>query len=349
MKNYIIVKANTTADKEDLLSILKENLNDASKHLYLWKYINSPYGNARCWLAKEENSGKYVGSGALFPRRIMINGEPITTAIAGDFAVDKEHRVYGPALRLQKTIQASSVENEFKFIYGFPNKLSEGIFLRIGYKELGRFNRFVKLLRVEYKLKEYIGSSLTTKILSQIINFGVRKFSKENKYKRQPNFSIERPTFFDERFDILWERTLKRFPIIGERNSRLLNWRYSKSFFNHYQIFTLLEDRKKILGYIIFYFKENICYIADLLCVDLDFALDLLLSEFIIQMRKEDLFSISISYLGNELFIKRLREFNFYPRSEGQKVVIYSGESCPFTSYLYNKDNWYLFEGDSDT
>jgi hypothetical protein len=102
MNKYTIIEANANENKDDILPILKRNLNIASMQRYDWNYKNCPYGNARCWLAKCENS--YVGSAAIFPRKIIIKGEPMYAGIAGDFAVDKNHRAYGPALKLQKEI-----------------------------------------------------------------------------------------------------------------------------------------------------------------------------------------------------------------------------------------------------
>ena len=130
MSRYSIIEADVKRDEEKIFPILQRNLNVASTQRYKWNYKNCPYGTARCFLAKCENS--YVGSAALFPRKIIINGEPVYAEIAGDFAVDKKHRAYGPALKLQREIQSRLKNTRFKFIYAVPNELSKTPFFRLG-------------------------------------------------------------------------------------------------------------------------------------------------------------------------------------------------------------------------
>ena len=88
MSSYSIIKADITNNKSDILSILINNLPSASEERYLWNYERNPYGKAHNWLAKEDISGEYVGSGTLFPRKLYLNGKPVVVAIAGDFVVD---------------------------------------------------------------------------------------------------------------------------------------------------------------------------------------------------------------------------------------------------------------------
>ena len=60
---------------------------------------------------------------------MLVNGEMVYAGIAGDFAVDKKHRAYGPAIKIQRDIQNKIDDFKFEFIYGIPNKLSKPLFL----------------------------------------------------------------------------------------------------------------------------------------------------------------------------------------------------------------------------
>lgn len=348
MNRYTIIEGNVKNNKEDIFPILKRNLEGASAQRYEWNYENCPYGNARCWLAKDENSGDLVGSAALFPRKIFIEDEPVYAAIAGDFTVDKKHRGFGPALKLLREIQSSLRNTKFRFIYGVPNELSRKLFLRIGYKEIGKFERFVKILKTEYKSKQYLPFLAHSKMLLRVIDFFIKIFSKENRYKKRVNYSVEMPKYFDNRFDVFWEKVSTQFDIIGERTSHFLNWRYIQSSYQEYKIFCILNEKKEIAGYIVYYFEENMCHIVDILFVMLDDVLDSLLAEFSLFLRAKGKGSISIYYLGKGLLEKKLKEFNFHiVKKEDKHVLIYSPNLSAET-FLLDKKNWHFFQGDND-
>jgi len=299
-------------------------------------------------MAKESQSEAYVGSGALFPRRLFVNKKPVIAEIAGDFAVEKEHRVYGPALKLQKTIQSTLSEDSFKFIYGVPNKLSETLFLKIGYKEIGKFNKFVKVLKNEYKEKKYLSDFLRVKIFGYILDYIIKLFSKENWYKGMADFSIETPEHFDQRFDKLWAIALKQFNMIGERTSKFLDWRYKQSPAQKYETFCIVDKKMNIAGYIIYYDKDNMSNIVDMLFIESDKILGTLLVKFILFLRKKGIGSISIYYLGNNSLERKLKEFNFFLRKEEDvKVLIYSRNNS-MESELLDKNKWYFLAGDND-
>ncbi|MEC4686297.1 MAG: GNAT family N-acetyltransferase [Nitrospirota bacterium] len=349
MKKYRIVKADIEKNRDDLLPVLKRNLKDISEERYVWNYTASPHGQAHCWLASEEDSGRCVGSGSLFPRRIYVLGKAVYGAIAGDFAVDREHRAYGPALGLQRTIQSAHKDNGLEFIYGVPNKLSEPIFLRIGYSELGKYNRYIKILKAEYKLRHYLPPAPVARIFSGIIDLGLKGFSRESRYRRPRNVSIEMPVFFDERFDLLWKKALSQFKIAGERNSEALSWRYKESPHHDYSIFAFIDHEQYIHGYIVYYTENNACYIADVLFVDAESIGDSLFAEFILYMRREGIGSISIRYLGGGMLTRQLKNFGFFlVKEEDSSMLVYSDKTSPLTPYLLQGDNWYFLEGDLD-
>ena len=125
MTRYSIIEADVQNNRDEILSILMKNLTGASPNKYEWNYIQCPYGAAHCWLAKHEQSNTFIGTVALFPRVILVKGEPLIAAINGDFAVHIQHRNLIPALSLQKEIQSKIHDTKFKFIYGLPNKQSK--------------------------------------------------------------------------------------------------------------------------------------------------------------------------------------------------------------------------------
>jgi hypothetical protein len=111
----------------------------------------------------------------------------------------------------------------------------------------------------------------------------------------------------------------------------------------------LVNDKKEIIGYIVYYVEEKMCHIADILFFDSEEIIDSLLSEFILYMRQRDIGSISIHYFGNKLLIKKLREFYFILYKKGRgKILIYMNDASPFSRIFLNAENWHFLEGDID-
>jgi hypothetical protein len=347
MTRYSIIEADVQNNRDDILPILMKNLTGPSLNKYVWNYNQCPYGVARCWLAKHEESNTFIGTTALFPRVILVKGEPVYAAIAGDFAVDIQHRNLRPALALQKEIQSKIHDTKFKFIYGLPNKQAKGILLRLGYKKIGRFTHFIKPLKSEYQYNKYIHSFLQFKIFAKAVDFLIKSFAKENRYKTTLKYSIITPEYFDDRFDVFWKNVSKHFTIIGERTSIFLNWRYIQSPVKKYKIFCLSDEHNDIIGYSVYFLENNMCYIMDMLFEPSTEVISLLLAEFSRFIRMKGVGSISVDYLGGSLLEKKLREFNFLPIKNEMDLIIYNPNMADNTDLL-NKENWHFFAGDND-
>jgi len=347
MNEYEIIKTNGGKHKKDILPILERNLEDSSSNRYNWNYENCPYGVAHSWLARCKKSGNIVGLASLFTRKLIIKNKPLFAAIAGDFAVDKEHRVYGPSVKLQKEIQLAIKNNDFKFIYGIPNEQSRMLFLRLGYKEIGKFNRYIKIIKMEKIPEEYLPKYLHSKNFSKIVDFLIKGFSKEKRYKRKTSYTVETPEFFDDRFDVFWEKVSKQYSIIGEKTSEFLNWRYDQISSKKYNIFCLLDD-KEIKGFLVYFVKNNICHIVDMLFDKSDEVVNSLLAEFVYFARKKEISSIVVRYLGNRFFENKLKKFNFFmTKHDDLSVVIYNSDDS-LETYLQDGENWHFFTGDND-
>ncbi len=347
MNKYSVFEADIRNNRADIFPILIKNLQEPSSDKYVWNYIQCPYGAAHCWLAKHEQSNTFIGTAALFPRVILVKGRPVCAAIAGDFAVDVNHRNLIPALALQREIQSKIPDTGFRFIYGLPNKQSKGILLRIGYRKVGRFTHFIKPLKSEYQDNKYLHSFLQLKIFAGAVDIFIKSFSKENRYTTSLNYSIITPEYFDDRFDVFWKNVSRHFIIIGERTSSFLNWRYIQAPAKKYKIFCLLDEHKKIIGYTVYFIENNMCHIMDMLYEPSKEVICSLLAEFSRFIQKKGVGSISVDYLGGCLLEKKLREFNFLPINNETDLVIYSPDIAEDIDLL-NKENWHFFAGDND-
>lgn len=342
MNNYTIEKADHRTHKDRVLALLKRNL-DITEERYDWNYVKGP---VICWIAKDA-SGEVVGSAALFLRDMTVNGKPFKAGIAGDFAVDKEHRAFGPAMALQKSIIANLGLDNVDFVYTIPNEKSGPLLQRLGYREISVYRRFVKILKSEYKEGKNILPASMKGIASSITDFALEALSKERRYRRPFSIKVETPAAFDKRFDDLSTDAKKRFNVAGTRTADFLNWRYRESPYRNYAIFAVSRENGVLAGYIVYYIYENVAYIADILFDDTRESIKMLLSEFCNQMRDKGAGSISIRYVGGKSLESSIKEMNFIEDKRTQtKMLVYPGVEP--NQFLLNKENWYFLEGDND-
>ncbi len=347
MSKYIIEKADLGRQKDEILALLQRNLEGISEERFAWNYVKAP---AVCWLARDGSTGELVGTCAIFLRDATVNGRPARAGIAGDFAVDKKHRTFGPALMIQKSLLASLKDERVDFTYSIPNKLSEPLLVRLGYREIGKYHRYVKLLRAEYRENKNILPSPLKGIASGIADLTLKTISREFRYRRPGSVAVETPELFDGRFDELSRAAGKRMNIIGARGSRFLNWRYKESSYRDYRVFAVTRDAGALAGYIVYYIEGNVAYVADMLFDEgLTDAAKTLLSEFCIQMRKDSIGSVSIRFLGSHSVVAKLKEMNFFEDKRNETMVYAYCQSAPSEDkFLFNSGNWYLLEGDND-
>lgn len=343
--SYSVTRTNLERDRNDIVLLWKRNFPDLSEERYDWIYQNNPHGKALSWGVRETASGSVIGAASLFPRKMNLNGQSITVGIAGDFAVNQEHRGSNVAIKLQRAVTAKVTDNDLALIYGISNEKSEPVQRRVGYVLLGKMDRWAKVL----KTTKYLKASPLRGLVSKPIDFIMKNLSKETRCQRAEGYRIQKLNSFDPRFDQFWEKASRQFDIIGERSKDYLNWRYGQSPHRSYHIFSLIKkDNQEICGYVVYYVENKVGFIADILFLDFGSALDILLSEFIVYLRDQDVESLSILLFGCPPLAKKLKSFGFLLREEESRILVYLDRNSPYADFVLNRENWLLLEGDRD-
>src|SRR5688500_13696162 len=94
-----------TADTSALFGVWDAAYPAALAPRFDWLYRRNPAGPARVWLLCTP-TGEAVGGLSVFPRRFWAGGRHLSGAIVGDMIVLPAHRTLGPALMLQRAVQA---------------------------------------------------------------------------------------------------------------------------------------------------------------------------------------------------------------------------------------------------
>lgn len=352
MNKFSISEVDVESNKKDIISLLQNadwNVNyPASK--YEWKYLQAPYGKARCWLTVEDTTNQIIGISSIFPRRIYIDKKPIETYTLGDFYVDKKYRGFGPALKIQKKIFTDlQSDNKKKIVYGIANKLALRIAEKAGYSNYGPIDQYIKPLSIsqlaEHK-KDY-NKLLKIKSIQKILDVLFSLTAREKLSKKKRSYTIEILDHFDNQFDIFWEKAIQGFNIISEKNSSMLNWKYTDQPTRDFKVFCL-KEHNNLLGFIVYSTINNNHQIYDICFLKNTSILSDLLLEFSLFSREKQRAAIIFYYYGDPHIIKEFRNYNFRPIKYNKHNLILSTTSFNSNdlTFIQNQSNWNILLGD---
>jgi len=344
---YRVQIADTDHDRENILRLCKTSALQSSPEKYLWNYETNPLGRAWCALVIEPLHQQAVGTTALFPRRLLLDGVSLQAAVAGDLAVESEHRTLHPAMPLQTAAIGACCDGMFDVVYGFPNDAARSVQLRAGYNSVGQTCAGVRLLRTGAAFRQS-GRRLWN-LGASIFNSTITMVSKAARSQTSVGYSYVPLSRFDERFNRFWRRSLLEHRIIIQRDSRYANWRFLECPMRKYSLFAAQHETSgEIGGYLVWSpSHDGKIHISDVMADDDVF--DDLLTAFIREQQNQDAYCVTIVYFGDSKLIRKLHRLGFIFRSTRSEVLLSINPQLPKPERLLDPDNWYLLDGDSDS
>ncbi|MGV8056416.1 MAG: GNAT family N-acetyltransferase [Smithellaceae bacterium] len=338
-------------DSEALLALWKTSIQKYSPERFNWMYSENPYGPPITVLSKDNKSGRVVGCGSLVPRKMLIDGQDASMGIAADFIVEKEHRVFGPALSIQKALCEAAKERGFDLLFAFPSQPSHGVFSRVGYEILAEVRYYSKPLESKRFLDKRIENKILLKAISHPLNL-IHRLADIGNLICLPGKGLVTKVLAatDHQFDNLWQNARENHSVIGEKISSYLNWRYASCRGYFHDFFCLYSSREKTLkGYIVYEVENGIARIVDLFAEDAKMEAYLLV-KFSLKMRKEDIRGIVLTFLGSELFQASLRRFLFFERAGDRfcMVLFSKSDNEKFRKTVLEHKNWLLLDAEMD-
>jgi len=346
--SYKIYVMDPETHEKDIIEVWENNLSsEVQSHRFNWFYKFNPDGKPYTWLAESQKENKIVGSASIYPRNININGKIEKSAVAADFAIDKKHRVFGPAIPLQKIIGENYKNYNFIFVLAYPNHSSKAVFQRIGYKTLGMASDWSKLLRSEKKLEKFLKIKFLTRIICLFLDSFLNLIDWIERFNyRDEDFIVRIIESCDDKFDILWNSGKNNFRITPERSSQYLKWRYANNKNEKYKFLVLYnKNETEILAYLTYSVINDIAFINDIFFKNLDHKINYLILQFSSFMRKLGIEIIYLTYLGDKRFSDRLKQLRFIEREQTRACYLLLSED---NEELLNPDNWFLLDGDMD-
>jgi hypothetical protein len=351
-----VVPADLDKDRQVILDLWRRNLADAN-HLeerFNWQFLSGPFGRGQIWILKAD--GQPIGTTSLSMRPLKLRGTLTTAGVAGDLAVNKEHRFLQPALMLQRAL-ISSARPEISILYGVPNPAGASVMKYVGYREFCCVHRYAKVLRVSHYLKRFGKFGAVVPLIGGVADRGfaaLQSFGTRNGKRVTKVLPC-----FDERFDELWSRLSSEHPTWTVRDRRFLKWRYCECPIRRYKTLALLtQDESRLLGYLIYYVEDQSAICSDLLAGSGGDDLNCLLSSWASLAFDNGLASLSVCCsddalavtLGRQGFTRRSiapasKPDRARPREQCRTLFTYEAHSGTEPQVA---DGWYYTEGDSD-
>ncbi|MFZ5893632.1 MAG: GNAT family N-acetyltransferase [Myxococcota bacterium] len=342
------------SDRSAVLQLWHDNFGDhrirsAIDPRWHWLTEANPSGPVKICVVARRDTGEIIGSAGAMPRTLHIGGDPVSAAVLCDFVVDKQHRVAGAALALQRKLAEACFADGISVLYGFPNKSAFPVFARIGYKTVGAAMMMARPLRTGRHLRDLIPP-----VLAETAGFFVdcllHAYDLQMHLRRARDLDDVERRAADDSFQSLWDEANSGRTIVGERTPAHLNWRYAKHPIEDCTFFCLTERSSgRLRGYVAYSVVDGKVNVLDALWASPQ-AQKSLFARFVWRMRALGHSSISVCYAGDVTVAGALRQLGFIQSKERRNFVckVAAHEVDRVGAAAYDLAQWSLFDGELD-
>jgi hypothetical protein len=310
------------------------------KH-WVWEYKENPFGKD-VWIA--EHGGQIVACHAHVLVNIKVREKTWKSCIGADSMTHPNFRRRGLQRKMEDVSHDELVKAGIYFAYYFPGEVFHRHQRRGKNYDVCKMPIMIKVFNTDRILMELFRSRLLARVLSVWLNPVIGVFFRSKKKPVIEKVKTTRIVQFDDRINDLWKNVSRYFDIIVVRNKEYLNWRYFQRPNSNFKVL-LAKEEGKILGYIVFSFRDEKGFIVDLLVcphrLDVIQSLVLMAME---QLQKEKVHWILCWMLKNNPYYEVLRVNGFIPHLSkypcGQNKT---GSSSPLypNICLYNRMRWH--------
>lgn len=339
--------ADLEIDRQILIESLYQYLTTQSDaQRFDWLYQQNPYGPARVWVACEESSGEVIGTAAAFPRDMWVEDNNRRCWVLGDFCVRDDFRSLGPALLLQRACLSAVACEDIPFCYDYPSTSMMAIYRRVGMSAVGLMQRFVKLLRVDHKVQEILGSGRLTRGVSTISNRVLAWKDALGGGVKGCDIALHTGAFGEEFSDLEQRLLPSQRGVCGRRTAAYLNWRYGQNPLRGYQVMTARRGGE-LHAYVVWTQEAQHHMLTDIVGGEAPAVLEELCAAVIAVVRAQGGLTVSASLLNAPWLIACLERVGFQPREE-RPVMAYTRADGPFAHVVTTPQYWFLSDGDRD-
>ncbi len=277
-------------------------------------YRCNPGTPPEIFMAQHQTSGAWVGTCSLGYRHMQIDGTSILGANRCDLAVIPAHRCGRVAPMLLQQVNAFG-RSHTDLVYGFPNRAAEPALARAGFRRLGVFHTYTKILNLGDLVNAQLGAN-SPRLSSMLHAIGQRIVSRS---VRSSRCVINETTHPDNTFDELWNACANTDRLLGVRDKKFLRWRFNPALYPGLRIITAHAATSGtlpsvLLGYAVCVPERGCIRVVDFLARDDEQALPELLRGVFDWSRRTGAHVVHLNFFGDTSVARTLRSLGMWRR-----------------------------------
>jgi hypothetical protein len=313
-----------------------------------WSLSCNPYGQPRAWLAIDESSDKVIGSVSAFPRRVLVNGEPVLGWNGGDTSIDQEFRTLGVAIKLRRAIKECVDRGEMRFLYSHPVENMRVVLEKVGHQIIGRLARHGLVLRFDRFFSQWLGKNLFSTMLSGVANPVLLAWPGNRSASKDLTVRLQAQNRFDSEYDELFARVATQYPVITVRDSQFLAWRFLQNPLHREFSILRLEGEGKLQGYAVVDSNAGGARVLDFLIDEQGASPRTFLAGIVRWLRSRRLSTLSLRLCDHHPLLKELRAFGPVAcDTVNSAIAVHVPPHSPDRLVLQEK-NWFMTQADRD-
>lgn len=348
--SIIIREADLVQDQDVLINTRNQN-RDRERTMgegrYRWRYLENPHGQAKAWLAIDDRSGDCAGFTVVHPRLMYVDGQEMVCWNCGDFSINKRYRTLGVAIKLRSAATQCVSQGEVPFLYAHPNDRMEIVHRKVGHSIIGRMVRYVRILRVDRYLPDFMKHSWFSTGLARTYNSTFMRWKRMSSSVR--SFSCESSDVFPAgaSFDALQEQVRGKLKVFGQRSCEYLKWRFGTNPLRRTSAL-LIYRSGELVGYAFSSYEDEAMYVHDLFCLPEPDVSDALIAHLTAVGCEQNAQRISVTVFESNPLIRTLQSYNYRLRPDTSSFVVHTAPNIPQGVILRDKTNWFMTVGDRD-
>jgi len=255
-----------TDDYREVIRLYKIVYPEKRTYKFDWLYTSKPAGRAEIFLARDNDSGKVIGSYVIMPMRIWFFDRIIIAGQAIDGMVHPEYR----RARIFNTMQErlhDRLRQKYEFLIGFPNVLALHPLLKAGAREFGPLATYSFPLTSQFLAKRPAQGNVFHTILSFLLKPAIAFYRYLHLGKvRTGGYRLEAVPENEIHTGFSFETIRKVHPVMTVRDVDFIRWRFFHAPTTKY-IFLQFYRETDALGYIAIRFEHKAVAIVDF-CID---------------------------------------------------------------------------------
>jgi hypothetical protein len=336
-KFKIIQTEDPSPYKKQIIAFWDEYLTDTPHERFEWMMQGNPDGPTTWFLAVTEDTNELIGTINIMPRDVIQNNTIIRSGFLGDYIVDKNHRVFGPGLKLPKVVAQSCTNLGYNLIFAIPNSEAVKVLQRAGLKGVKELCCYVKPIKLAHYFEKYI-PSLFSQLLSPLVEIGLSVYYKE--FFTSSKYISDEVNQINDSFNRLWDKIKKcSTNKLGNHGLTYIKWRFLQNPLYRFKILVAREKGKEdLVGYIIFSINRNKLEIFDTLFLKEEVFI-VLLKKVSLIARKDKCQGIYFTVPLKSKWPAKLKTHGFIDAKSSMKL-------CWLADKGISIDDWDFLQGD---